>query len=353
MSGAAEWRCFHCDEVFATVEGAREHFGASEIAEPACKIDMAEYRRLENQQASCHAECCEEAKRYFAMQADHARALIREEQKGYDKGLKDGKNEDRDTLASWMISQGYATGHGDSVEGLLGELEGQIEAAKKREPIVVDIGAAFAALQASPELADAMNEIIGGKALVEAQNEVEALQAELTRLRADIARKDEALKVFAAAKYGSGFHLTHLEAARAALQPPAPGSKSFQDRVGDWMLACFGEEIAGDKQERNHRFIEEALELVQACGCTQSEAHQLVDYVFERPSGVIAQEAGGVAVTFAALCNAWNLNGDFCAETELVRIWTKVETIRAKQASKPKHSPLPVAASLSDKGGES
>ena len=28
-------------------------------------------------------------------------------------------------------------------------------------------------------------------------------------------------------------------------------------------------------------------------------------------------------------------------EIELARIWTKVEPIRAKQAAKPKHSPLP------------
>lgn len=87
----SEWRCFHCDETFSTIETAREHFGASQDAEPACKIDIAEYRRLEDQQASCRAECCEEAKRYYATQADHAQALIREEQKGYDKGLADGR----------------------------------------------------------------------------------------------------------------------------------------------------------------------------------------------------------------------------------------------------------------------
>ena len=40
-----------------------------------------------------------------------------------------------------------------------------------------------------------------------------------------------------------------------------------------------------------HRFLEEALELVQACGATASEAHQLVDYVYGRPVGEPAQEA--------------------------------------------------------------
>lgn len=116
---------------------------------------------------------------------------------------------------------------------------------------------------------------------------------------------------------------------------------NFQGRVQPWMLACFGAEISADKVERNHRFLEEALELVQATGCTQSEAHQLVDYVFGRPVGEPVQEAGGVMVTLAALCLAHELDMHTAAETELARIWTKVDAIRAKQAAKPKHSPLP------------
>jgi hypothetical protein len=108
-------------------------------------------------------------------------------------------------------------------------------------------------------------------------------------------------------------------------------------------MECFGAEIAGDKIERNHRFIEEALELVQACGATASECHQLVDYVFGRPVGEPFQESGGVMVTHAALCLANGLNMHDNGEVELTRIWTKVEKIRAKQAAKPKHSPLPQA----------
>ncbi|WP_396334078.1 hypothetical protein [Burkholderia anthina] len=121
------------------------------------------------------------------------------------------------------------------------------------------------------------------------------------------------------------------------------GRGEFQARVQPWMLACFGAEIAADRVERNHRFLEEALELVQACGCTASEAHQLVDYTFGRPIGEPAQEVGGVMVTLAALCLANGLDMHAAGETELARIWTKVEQIRAKQAAKPKHSPLPEA----------
>ncbi len=117
--------------------------------------------------------------------------------------------------------------------------------------------------------------------------------------------------------------------------------EEFQSKVRPWLLACFGEIIAGDREERNHRFLEEALELVQACGCTAREAHQLVDYTYGREVGFPPQEVGGVMVTLAALCLANDLDMHAAGWVELDRIWGKVEQIRAKQAAKPKYSPLP------------
>ena len=115
----------------------------------------------------------------------------------------------------------------------------------------------------------------------------------------------------------------------------------FQMRVEPWLVACFGRVIAADTTERNHRFLEECLELVQSCGCTRDEAHQLVDYVFSRPQGEQSQELGGVMVTLAALCLAQGLSMDKAGEVELARVWQKIDVIRAKQKTKPKHSPLP------------
>lgn len=117
--------------------------------------------------------------------------------------------------------------------------------------------------------------------------------------------------------------------------------EDFQMRVKPWLLECFGPDIAFDKIERNHRFLEESLELVQALGCSASEAHQLVDYVFGRPDGEPFQEVGGVMVTLAALCLANGEDMHTCGYVELGRIWSKVDQIRKKQAAKPKHSPLP------------
>lgn len=130
---------------------------------------------------------------------------------------------------------------------------------------------------------------------------------------------------------------TWLRARLAREQTP------FQQRVQPWMLACFGAEISADKLERNHRFFEEAGELVQACGMTREEAHALVDYTWSRPVGEPTQEVGGVMVTLAALCLANNLDMHAAADTELARVNEPdtLEKIRTKQAAKPKHSPLP------------
>ena len=115
----------------------------------------------------------------------------------------------------------------------------------------------------------------------------------------------------------------------------------FQSRVADWMQVCFGPEIASDRVERNYRFLEEALELVQACGCSQDDAHKLVEYVYGRDVGETVQEIGGVMVTLAALCKSQGQNMHDAGETELKRIWTAIDAIRLKQASKPMRSPLP------------
>jgi len=115
----------------------------------------------------------------------------------------------------------------------------------------------------------------------------------------------------------------------------------FQKSVNRWIIACFGPEIASDKVERQHRFLEESLELVQSTGCTKEEALQLVDYVYGRDIGETPQEVGGVMVTLAALCTSYDIDMLEAGEIEIERCWTKVDKIRAKQAAKPQFSPLP------------
>lgn len=112
---------------------------------------------------------------------------------------------------------------------------------------------------------------------------------------------------------------------------------SFQQNVYPWLLDCFGSRIAADRAERNHRFIEEALELVQSLGCTREEVETLVDYVFARKGGEPTQEVGGVMVTLASLCLANQMDMHSAGYHELARIKQpeNVEKIRLKQARKP------------------
>jgi hypothetical protein len=117
----------------------------------------------------------------------------------------------------------------------------------------------------------------------------------------------------------------------------------FQRRVAAWCVTCFGETTAYDVTERNWRFLEEALELVQSLGGNAEDAHKLVDYVFGRDIGEPHQEVGGTMVTLAALVAANGLSVVDAAFDELERVERPeiIEKIRRKHASKPHRSPLP------------
>jgi len=116
---------------------------------------------------------------------------------------------------------------------------------------------------------------------------------------------------------------------------------SYQRRVEEWLEACFPPLVRADRGERTHRFLEEALELAQASGCSREDAIALVEYVFGRPQGQPEQEAGGVMVTLAGLCSASGVNMEEAANRELERNWGRIEVIRAKQKARPQGSPLP------------
>lgn len=137
-------------------------------------------------------------------------------------------------------------------------------------------------------------------------------------------------------------HLAGFLGLPAICEPPRP---SFQERVHTWVTECFGEHNAHDRTEHTHRYLEESLELAQALGCTESEVMWLVRYVYSRPRGEVAQEIGGVMVTLAALCAANSCSMASCGEQELARVLTRIEEIRAKQARKPKCTPIKTAFS--------
>ena len=101
LAWATGWRCFHCDETFTSEWRARQHFGATEDASPACKVSGSDgglleaMRRAEASAAEAwgliHSESTETAKSYAALVGRHAEQNRAAEQAGYDRGIADAK----------------------------------------------------------------------------------------------------------------------------------------------------------------------------------------------------------------------------------------------------------------------
>lgn len=141
----------------------------------------------------------------------------------------------------------------------------------------------------------------------------------------------------------------------AALQPSSAADAkpvAFQDRCGEWLDECFGFTSRLDIPHRNKRFLEEAGELVQSSGMTEDQAVQVIRYVFSREKGIVPQEVGGVMMTLAAHCLATGTDMAAEGERELARVWTKVDQIRAKEATKPSFDAQPHPSQQAGAEGE-
>jgi Na+-translocating ferredoxin:NAD+ oxidoreductase RnfC subunit len=99
---AVYWRCFHCGDTFtkAQAKHARDHFGRDCSETPVCLIrEPGEYhvlralRDAQDDLAAYRAEDTELHRALYAMSSEHRQALIREEEKGYARGLRDGMQE--------------------------------------------------------------------------------------------------------------------------------------------------------------------------------------------------------------------------------------------------------------------
>lgn len=88
-----------------------------------------------------------------------------------------------------------------------------------------------------------------------------------------------------------------------------------------WAGKTFGP-VAADKRERARRFIEEAIELAQACGLHPREVDKILLHVYSKPPGQVAQEVGGVGVTLLCLCEAFGVSADVEERRELLRVYS-------------------------------
>lgn len=110
----------------------------------------------------------------------------------------------------------------------------------------------------------------------------------------------------------------------------------FQHRIGQWVFKTFGNEVAGNAKERCLRLVEEAVELAQSCEVDPKQLHALIDYVYERPVGLHAQEIAGTMVTLAACAEALSVDLERVSLVEADRIETPeiTEKVRNRQAEK-------------------
>jgi NTP pyrophosphatase (non-canonical NTP hydrolase) len=135
--------------------------------------------------------------------------------------------------------------------------------------------------------------------------------------------------------------------ALAALDATPQPVPTFQQRCWPWLVAAFDADKGMDAQERVHRFLEEAFELVQAAGCSEADAKSICAYVYGREPGDIRGEVGDVMNTLAALCLTHDIDMHEAADAKLAEVSTpeKVARIRAKRAARVEGSPLPGFAS--------
>jgi len=102
-----------------------------------------------------------------------------------------------------------------------------------------------------------------------------------------------------------------------------PANRDSRQAIAiDWSVKAFGEAVATDKKERALRFLEEAIELAQACGIEFLDIPALAAHVYGKPVGEVAQEVGGVGVTLLILCQNLGLSAEDCEWAELKRILT-------------------------------
>ena len=102
-----------------------------------------------------------------------------------------------------------------------------------------------------------------------------------------------------------------------------------QERMMAWCRGVFGAMGTG-VHERALRFLEEAVELVQALGMTETQAMRVLRYVYSRSPGEPEQELGGVAVTLNTLADACGLLLGECEENEFRRVQTMPKDVLIK-----------------------
>jgi hypothetical protein len=93
-----------------------------------------------------------------------------------------------------------------------------------------------------------------------------------------------------------------------------------QRSVAAWCAEMFGADHAASVPQRALRMLEETLELAQAAGLDDAQAHHCVDHVYSRPPGDPAKELAQVGVVLLSVAEALGVNADAMEAAEVARV---------------------------------
>ena len=99
----------------------------------------------------------------------------------------------------------------------------------------------------------------------------------------------------------------------------------------EWGCRCFGQDHMVTHNIRALRFVEEAIELAQACGVPEHKAAKVVRIVYSRPAGSVLQEIGGSMVTLSILARTLGYDVETAFDIEVRRCLMKEPAHFAKR----------------------
>lgn len=118
---------------------------------------------------------------------------------------------------------------------------------------------------------------------------------------------------------GSNWHqIDALVTGTAAMRRAAEKPLLWASECLEWAAATFGP-IARDRRERGLRFLEEALEVAQACGVEKEVTDKLVERAYSRPPGDLDKELGQAQACLAMLSFVADADAMANAKAEFAR----------------------------------
>ncbi len=96
-------------------------------------------------------------------------------------------------------------------------------------------------------------------------------------------------------------------------------SDARQNEFYNWAKDTFGVAASGQR-ERALRFIEEAIELAQACGLHDRDVYLTLNRVFLRPPGSVPKEIGQTVLVLEGLAECYGVSAYTEGNKEMERI---------------------------------